>query len=189
MAHPLFCTKMVLFKDKPLEDIPRRFDPGGCRSAMTMPPRVVKLSAAQVRQPLRTKNQVPEEEVVTKVSANEKKNAEPITEDKKAEQKNDEKKSPARRKVKMRKRKQWEKVADLSDQLREEQEIAEVTKQQSDDQRQHVYLGHFEEKRSGQEQQNQQTVEFRNEDKGLFSERNSWFVALPYTRLRAEGNV
>ena len=52
----------------------------------------------------------------------------PITEDKKAEQKNDEKKSPARKKVKMRKQKQQEKVADLSDQLREAREIAEETK-------------------------------------------------------------
>ena len=97
----------------------RRFDPGGRRSAMTMSPRVVKLSTTQVRQPLRMKSQAPEVEVVTKFSAKEKKNAEPITEDKKEEQKNDEKKSPARWKVKMRKRKQREKVADLSDQLRE----------------------------------------------------------------------
>ena len=108
--------------------MPRRFDPGGCRSAITTPPRVVKLSTAQVREPLRMKSQVPEVEVVTKVSANEKKNSEPITEDKKAEQKNDEKKSPARRKVKMRKRKQRERVADLSDQLRKAQEIVEATK-------------------------------------------------------------
>ena len=49
---------------------------------MTTPPRVVKLSAAQVRQPLRMKNQVPEVEVVTKVSANETKTAEPTTEEK-----------------------------------------------------------------------------------------------------------
>ena len=72
---------------------------------MTTPPRVVKLSTSQVRQPLRMKNQAPEVEVVTKVSANEKKNAEPTTEDKKAERKNDEKKSPTRRKVKMEKKK------------------------------------------------------------------------------------
>ena len=64
------------------------------------------------------KRQVAEVEVVTKISTKEKKNAEPITEDKKAEQKSDEKKSPARRKVKMRKRKQQEKITDLSDQLR-----------------------------------------------------------------------
>ena len=102
-----------MFKDEPLEGMLRRFDPGGRRSAMTTSPRVVKLSTAQVRQPLRMKSQVPEVEVVTKVSAKEKKNAEPITEDKKAKQKNDEKKSPARRKVKMRKRKQREKVTDL----------------------------------------------------------------------------
>ena len=65
--------------------MPRRFDPGGRRSAMTTPPRVVKLSTSQVKQPLRMKSQAPEVEFVTKVSANEKKNAEPITEDKKAE--------------------------------------------------------------------------------------------------------
>ena len=68
---------------------------------MTTSPRVVKLSTTQVRQPLRMKTQAPKVEVVTKVYAKEKKNAEPITEDKKAEQKNDENKSPARWKVKM----------------------------------------------------------------------------------------
>ena len=88
----------------------------------------MKLGTSQVRQPLRMKSQAPEVEVVTKVSAKEKKNAELITKDKKVEQKNDEKKSPARRKVKMRKIKRWEKVTDLSDQLREAQEIAEATK-------------------------------------------------------------
>ena len=63
----------------------RRFDPGDRRSAMTTSPRVVKLSTAQVRQSLRMKSQAPEVEVVTKVSAKEKKNTEPIIEDKKAE--------------------------------------------------------------------------------------------------------
>ena len=135
------------------------------------------------------RSQAPEVEVVTKVSSKEKKNTESITEDKKAEQKNDEKKSPARRKVKMRKRKQWEKDVDLFDQLREAQEIAEATKRKSDDQRYHVYLEHLEEKKSGRGQQTQQTVEFQNADKGLFSERNSWFVSLSYTRLQTEGNV
>ena len=104
----------------------RRFDPGDRRSAMTTSPRDEKLSTAQVRQSLRMKSQAPEVEVVTKVSAKEKKNAEPITEDKKAEQKTDEKKSPATRKVKIRKRKQREKVADPSDQLTEEQNIPKV---------------------------------------------------------------
>ena len=80
---------------------------------MMTPPKVVKLETSQGRQPLGMRSQAPEVEFVTKVSAKEKKNAEPITEDKKAEQKN-EKKSPVRKKVKIRKRKQQEKVADLS---------------------------------------------------------------------------
>ena len=67
-------------------------------------------------------------EDIIKISAEEKKKAEPITEDKKAKQQNDEKKSPTRKKVKMRKIKQREKSADLSDQLREEQEIVEAKK-------------------------------------------------------------
>ena len=132
------------------------------------------------------KSQVPEVEVVTKFSAKEKNNAELITKDKKAEQKNDEKKSPTRWKVKMRKRKQREKVADLSDQLRKAPKIAEATQQKSDDQRQHVYLEHLEEKRSGRRQQTQQSVEFLEAGKGLFSERNSWFVSLSYTRLQTK---
>ena len=65
-------------------------------------------------------------EDVIKVSAAKKKKAKPITKDKKAEQKNDEKKSPARKKVKMRKRKQREKEDDLSHQLRAEQEVPEL---------------------------------------------------------------
>ena len=117
-----------MFEDEPLEGMLRRFDPSGRRSSMTTSPRVVKLSTTQVRQSLRMKTQAPEVEVVTKVSAKEKKNVELITEDKKAEQKNDEKKSPARRKVKMRKRKQREKIADLSDQLRKARKIVKVLK-------------------------------------------------------------
>ena len=74
------------------------------------------------------RSQAQDVEDVIKVSAEEKKKAESITEDKKAEQRNDEKKYPARKKVKMRKRKQWEKAADLSDQLGEEQETAEAKK-------------------------------------------------------------
>ena len=97
------------------------------------------------------KSQAPEVEVVTKVSANEKKNAELTTEDKKAERKNDEKKSPAKRKVKMRKRKKREKAADLSDQLREEQEIVEAKKRKSGDQRQHECLERFVERKSERE--------------------------------------
>ena len=87
-------------------------------SAMTTPPRVVKLGTSQVRQLPRMRSQAQDVEDVIKVSAKEKKKDDPITEDKKAEQRNDEKKSLARKKVKMRKRKQWEKVADLSDQLK-----------------------------------------------------------------------
>ena len=83
-------------------------------SAMTMLPRVVKLGISQVRQFPRMRSQAQDVEDVIKVSAEEKKKAEPITEDKKAEQRNDEKKYPARKKVEMRKRKQWEKGDDLS---------------------------------------------------------------------------
>ena len=152
---------------------------------MTTPPKVVKLETSQGRQLLRMRSHAPEVEVVTKVSAKEKKNAEPITEDKKAEQKN-EKKSPVRRKVKIRKRKQREKIADLSDQLRETRKIAEVLKQKPEDQRQHLDLEHFEEKRSGRGLQTQQRGDFQNEDKGLFLDRSSWFASLPCTRLQTE---
>ena len=115
-----------MFEDEPLEGMLRRFDPSGRRSAMTTLPKIVKLGTSLVRKPLRMKSQVLEVEVVTKVFAKEKKNSEPITEDKKAEQKNDEKKSPTRKKVKMRKRKQWEKEDDLSHQLRAKQEVPKV---------------------------------------------------------------
>ena len=148
-----------------------------------MPPKVVKLETAQVRQSLRMKSQAAEVEVVTKVSAKEKKNAELITEDKKAEQKNDEKKSPARRKVKMRKRKQREKIADLSDQLRKARKIVKVLKQKPEGQRQHADLTHIEEKRSGRRLQTQRRGDFQNEDKGLFSERSSWVASSPSSRL------
>ena len=163
----------------------KHFDPDGRRSAMTTSPRVVKLGTSQVRQLLRMKIQAPKVEVVTKVSAKEKKNAEPITEDKKAEQKNG-KKSPVRKKVKIRKRKQREKVADLSDQLREARKIPEVLKQKPEGQRQHLDLEHFEEKRSGRGLQTQRRGDFQNEDKGLFSDRSSRFASLPYTRPQTE---
>ena len=87
-------------------------------SAMTPPPRVVKLGASQVRQLPRMRSHAQDVEYVIKVSTEENKKGEPITEDKKAEQRNDEKKSTAMKKVKMRKRKQQGKVSDLSDQLR-----------------------------------------------------------------------
>ena len=75
---------------------------------MTTPPRVVKLGTSQVRQPPRMKSQAQDVEDVIKVSTKEKKKYKPITEDKKIEQNNDEKKSPARKKVKMRRRRQRE---------------------------------------------------------------------------------
>ena len=84
-------------------------------SAMTTLPRVMKLGISQVRQFPRLRNQAQDVEYVIKISAKEKKNAEPITEDKKVEQKNDENKSPVRKKVKMRKRQLREKEANLSD--------------------------------------------------------------------------
>ena len=68
----------------------------------------------------RMRSRAQDVEDVIKDSAEEKKKDQKITEDKKTEQRNDEKKSPARKKVKMRKRRQWEKAADLTDQLREE---------------------------------------------------------------------
>ena len=83
----------------------------------------------------------------------------------------------------MRKRQQREKEADLSDQLREEQEIAEANKQESGDHRQHEYLERLAKKENGRGQQTQQMVEFQHADKGLFSEWNSWFVSLSHRRL------
>ena len=151
-------------------------------SAMTMPPRVVKLGTSQVRQLPRMRSQAQDVEDVIKVSAKEKKKDDPITEDKKAEQRNDEKKSLARKKVKMRKRKQREKTADLSDQLREEQEIAEGKNRQSTDHRHHDYLERFAEKKSETEKQIQQ-AKLQHADKGLFSEWNSWFVSCAYRRF------
>ena len=100
---------------------------------MTTLPKVVKLDASQVRQPPWMRSQAQDVEDVIKISTEEKKKDEPINEDKKAERKNDEKKSPVRKKVKRRKRRQREKAAGLSDQLREEQEIAETKKHQFKD--------------------------------------------------------
>ena len=42
---------------EPLEDVVRRFQRGGLESAMTTPPRVVKLGAPQVRKTPRMKSQ------------------------------------------------------------------------------------------------------------------------------------
>ena len=120
---------------------------------MTTPPKVVKLGASQVRKPPWMKNQAQDIEDVIKSSAVERKNNEPITEDKKVEKKNDEKKSLPRKKVKMRKRRQREKEDALSDQLREEQEIAEEKKQQFKDQRWREYLERFAEPEKEKEQQ------------------------------------
>ena len=72
------------------------------------------------------RSQAQDVEYVIKVSAKEKKKAELITKDKKAEQNNDEKKYPSRKKVKMRKRKQREKEDDLSHQIRVEQEVPKI---------------------------------------------------------------
>ena len=61
--------------------------------------------------------------------------------------------------------------------LREEQEIAEAKKQNSEDHRQHENLERFAEKKSerGKQKQTQQ-AELQNADKGLFSKWNSWFA-------------
>ena len=174
---------------------------------MATTPKVVKLDASQVRKPPWMKSPVRDVEGVIKSSAQEKKKDEPTTEDKKAERKNGEKKSPVGKKVKIRKRKQWEKIADLSDQLTEEQKIPKVkkqhmvfidqrqhaclervaeqekAKQNPEDPRQHMDLDHFEEKRSGRRLQTQRRGDFQNEDKGLSSERSSWVASSPSTRL------
>ena len=42
---------------EPLEDVVRRFKRGGLNFTMTMPPRIVKLGATQVRKMLRTRTQ------------------------------------------------------------------------------------------------------------------------------------
>ena len=150
---------------------------------MTTPPKVVKLEALKIKKPPWRKSPVRDAEGVIKSSAQEKKKDEPTTEDKKAERKNGEKKSPVGKKVKIRKRKQREKIANLSDQLRESRKIAEVLKQKPEGQREHVDLDHFEEKRSGRRLQTQRRGDFQNEDKGLFSERSSWVSSSPSTRL------
>ena len=93
-----------------------------------------------------------------------KKTDEPITEDKKAEQRNDEKKSPTKKKVKMRKIRQQDKEADLSHHLREEQEIVEAKKRKYEDHRQHEYLERFAEKNSEKgKQTNKQNFRMQTE--------------------------
>ena len=121
------------------------------------------------------RSQAQDIEDVIKVSTKEKKQDEPITEDKKAEQKNDEKKSPARKKVKMRKRWKQEKKDGLSHHLREEQEVVEAKKRKYEYHKQHEYLERFVEKKSETGKQIGQ-AELQHADKGLFSEWNSWFV-------------
>ena len=174
---------------------------------MTTPPKVVKLEALKIKKPPWRKSPVRDAEGVIKSSAQEKKKDEPTTEDKKAERKNGEKKSPVGKKVKIRKRKQREKIADLSDQLTKEQKIPKVKKQHMvvidqrqraclervaeqekakhnpENPRQHMDLDHFEEKRSGRGMQIQWRGDFQNEDKGLSSERSSWVASSPSTRL------
>ena len=83
----------------------------------------------------------------------------------------------------MRKRKQREKIADLSDQLREVRKIAKVLKQKPEGQRQQADLAHIEEKRSGRRLQTQRRGDLQNEHKGLFSERSSWVASSPSSRL------
>ena len=124
ISHPEYCTKWFLFETEPLEDIVQRFQRGGLASAMTTPPKVVKLGTSYVRQPPRMRIQAQDVEDVIKVFVVEKHKDEQITEDKKTEQKNDENKSLSRKKVKMRKRWKKEKEYDLSHHLREEQEIS-----------------------------------------------------------------
>ena len=81
-----------------------RFERGGLTAPMTTPPRVVKLGISQERQFPRMRSQAHDVEDVIKISVEEKKRAKPINEDKKVEQRNDEKKSPISKKLKVRKR-------------------------------------------------------------------------------------
>ena len=85
IANTKYNTEWVLLEEEPLEDMLRRFDPGGRMSAMSTPSRVVKLGISQERQFPRMRSQAQDVEGVIKISAEEKKKAEPITEDKKAE--------------------------------------------------------------------------------------------------------
>ena len=50
IAHPKYCVKCVLSEEEPLENIVRRFQSGGLVSAMTTPPKGVKLGTSHVRQ-------------------------------------------------------------------------------------------------------------------------------------------
>ena len=57
IASSEHCTKLFLSETEPLEDIVQIFQRGGLVSAITMPPRVVKLGTSQVRQPPRMRSQ------------------------------------------------------------------------------------------------------------------------------------
>ena len=57
IASPEYCTSWFMSEKEPLEDVVRRFQPGGLESSMTTPPRFVKLGAPQVRQMPRMKTQ------------------------------------------------------------------------------------------------------------------------------------
>ena len=128
---------------EPLEDIVRRFQHGGLESVMTMSPRVVKLGAPQVIQipRMRTQAQIVEESRPEQRKRKTRRSLKKRKQRRRMMRRN----IPTRRnmkrgvrkrwikikrkKVKMRKRRQCEKVDDLSDQLREEQEITEAKKQ------------------------------------------------------------
>ena len=57
IASSKYCTEWFLFETEPLEDIVQIFQRGGLVSAMTTPPKVVKLGTSQVRQPPRMRSQ------------------------------------------------------------------------------------------------------------------------------------
>ena len=65
IAHPKYCVKWVLSEEEPLENIVRRFQSGGLVSAMTPPPKGVKIGTSQVRQPprMRSQSQIVEESI------------------------------------------------------------------------------------------------------------------------------
>ena len=72
ITNPEYCTRRFMFEKEPLEDVVRRFQRGGLESAMTTPPKGVKIGTSQVRQLPRMRSQAQDIEYVIKVFATEK---------------------------------------------------------------------------------------------------------------------